>query len=156
MEVLHSDLAGTASPAGMRAPCIGLAPRPAFELDLILKFVILGFALNSVDLQEVVDLCHSSLLAVRSFAVRSTDSTSSISLADAGREAGNKAQADVHALELVVRTQVEARAVVTGILLVLEDLNLRVGERPARLGLLRGDGRIAVDIFEDPILQPAL
>src|SRR5690606_19553911 len=73
-----------------------------------------------------------------------------------GRQARDQAQGHGQAFELVVRLEVELRAVVARRALDLLYHHLGGGQRLARLGVLAGVGRVAVDVVEDPVLQPAL
>src|SRR5690606_16131779 len=73
-----------------------------------------------------------------------------------GRQARDQAQGHGQAFELVVRLEVELGAVVARRALDLLDHHLGRGQRLARLGLLAGIRGVAVDVVEDPVLQPVL
>src|SRR3712207_5494016 len=62
-EVLHDHLAGAATSAVCVTSGLRFAPRPAFQLDLVFVRLVLRFALDTLDLQEIVNLCHGIPLA---------------------------------------------------------------------------------------------
>ena len=73
VEVLHRDLAGAASATAGRPAGVRLAPAPRLDVDLVLVLRVGALALDAVELEEVVDLCHPAprLVGVRSPWLRS-------------------------------------------------------------------------------------
>src|SRR6266849_6698257 len=58
---------------------------------------------------------------------------------------------DIHPLQLEVRPQIERRLMVTGIFLVLFDLNGGTGQRPTAFRLFARIDGIAIDVVGDPV-----
>src|SRR5579875_1052886 len=58
-EVIHGDLATATASAKGHGSAIRFAPRPAQQVNLVLVFVSLTFAVNTLYLQEIIN-CHES------------------------------------------------------------------------------------------------
>src|ERR1039458_4167744 len=59
VEVLHGHFARSAAAAGPHGTRVGLAPGKGRNLDFVLVRLILGLALDTVNLQKIIYCCHS-------------------------------------------------------------------------------------------------
>src|SRR5690242_343238 len=69
---------------------------------------------------------------------------------------GYETQRRGQAFQLIVRPEIEARAVVAGIVLDRFDLDLGLAQRPHRLGRIARRLRRGIDIPRDPVVEPGL
>jgi hypothetical protein len=58
MEILHTDFATTTTTHCAETTGLGCAKRELTDLDLVFIFAVFGFALDAIDLQEII-YCHT-------------------------------------------------------------------------------------------------